>query len=510
MKAKRSRLDLLQAEAAWRLDQKRRELARRSFKEFARQAWQHIPGEGDTPLIWNWHMEIFCAELEALVRGKAPKRNLLINVPPGSGKSSFVAVLLLPWVWLWWPEWTTLFISGAEDVSMRDSIKCRGLMASEWYQGFGCSWKLTPDQNAKGWYKNTKGGERQATTIGSKGTGKRVHAVFFDDPNDTKDISDTKLQDVQDSYRYRFQNRLKSMKTGIRGLIQQRTHMKDLTGWLLENDAEAWSKIIIRQEFEPGDPEAHPMDPRTEAGELFFPERDGPEEIESQRNILQAFGFAGQHQQRPVPKDGGSWKVDQIEIVDVAPAGMIEARGWDLAASKGKGDWCVGARLGRTKDGRYVIADVVRDRTNEPRRLARLTAGLDGYEVRISVPQDPGQAGKDQVRSMVGEFAGYAFSFSLESGAKETRWEPFQAQVNGGNVLMVRGSWNAALIEEMRLNGQVNDDQLDAMARAFTVVCAPADAWIAEAERIAREHAERLEEVGISPETGVAFRLGSV
>jgi predicted phage terminase large subunit-like protein len=286
--------------------------------------------------------------------------------------------------------------------------------------------------------------------------------------------------------------------------------MKDLTGWLLENDAEAWSKIIIRQEFEPGDPDAHPSDPRTEAGELFFPERDGPEEIESQRNILQAFGFAGQHQQRPVPKDGGSWKVDQIEIVDVAPAGMIEARGWDLAASKGKGDWCVGARLGRTKDGRYVIADVVRDRTNEPRRLARLTAGLDGYEVRISVPQDPGQAGKDQVRSMVGEFAGYAFSFSLESGAKETRWEPFQAQVNGGNVLMVRGSWNAALIEEMRLNGQVNDDQLDAMARAFTVVCAPADAWIAEAERIAREHAERLEEVGISPETGVAFRLGSV
>ena len=74
---------------------------------------------------------------------------------------------------------------------------------------------------------------------------------------------------------------------------------------------------------------------------------------------------------------------------------------------------------------------------------------------------------------------------------------------------MVRGSWNAVLLDEMRTNGQVHDDQLDALARAFSVVCAPADAWIAEAERIANAERERLEGNGIDPDTGVASFLGS-
>jgi predicted phage terminase large subunit-like protein len=462
------RVKTLLAEQAARVEEKKRELAIRSFREFAKQAWQHIPGEGDTPLIWNWHMDIFCDELESLVRGNAPKRNLLINVPPGSGKSSFVAVMLLPWVWLWWPEWTTLFISGAEDVSMRDSMKCRGLMASEWYRGFGCSWKLTADQNAKGWYRNTKGGERQATTIGSKGTGKRVHAVFFDDPNDTKDTSETKLQDVTDSYRYRFQNRLKSMKTGIRVLIQQRTHMKDLTGWLLANDAEAWSTIVIRQEYEPGDAEAHPMDPRTDAGELFFPERDDAIAVESQRGILGPVGFAGQHQQRPIPATGGTIKVGKIIVEEVAPAGIQMCRGWDAGATEGGGDWTVGALLGRDSSGIFWILDIARKQTGEPRAFAKQTAGMDGFSVPISWPQDPGQAGKDQAQSMVRDFAGWSFTTSPETGAKRTRWEPFAAQVNGGNVRMVRAAWNRVLIDEMETDGQVHDDQLDALARAFT------------------------------------------
>ena len=67
---------------------------------------------------------------------------------------------------------------------------------------------------------------------------------------------------------------------------------------------------------------------------------------------------------------------------------MIECRGWDLAASQGRGDWCCGARLGRASNGDYVIVDMVRQQTGEPRKLARATANVDGVEVRVSVPQD--------------------------------------------------------------------------------------------------------------------------
>lgn len=124
--------------------------------------------------------------------------------------------------------------------------------------------------------------------------------------------------------------------------------------------------------------------------------------------------------------------------------------------------------------------------------MAKQTAQADGFSVVISWPQDPGQAGKDQVQSMVRDFAGWAFKTSPETGAKRTRWEPFAAQVNGGNVRMVRAPWNRALIEEMETDGQVHDDQLDALARAFSEVAIYADPWIEEMrrKREARKKAE--------------------
>jgi predicted phage terminase large subunit-like protein len=54
------------------------------------------------------------------------------------------------------------------------------------------------------------------------------------------------------------------------------------------------------------------------------------------------------------------------------------------------------------------------------------------------------------------------------SGDKVLRAEPFAAQVNVGNVVMLRGSWNDALRDEMRIfdNGEY-DDQIDAGSDAF-------------------------------------------
>lgn len=449
------------------LDEIDRELARRSLAEFVRQAWPTI--EGSTPLVWNWHLDILCAELQEWVRHESPKRNLAINVPPGSMKSTIVSVCLPAWVWLWRPDYASLHVSGADDVSIRDSMKCRNLVTSEWYAGFRLPWSLAKDQDAKGWFRNTAGGERQATTIGSRGTGKRVHDVFFDDPNDTKEVSGPKLDAVWDAYSLTFQNRLKDMSTGGRCLIQQRTHMLDLTGRLRDTDADAWRFVVIREEFEPGDPEAHHLDPRTDAGELFFPARFPVAVVESEKRVLGSVGYAGQHQQRPVPKDGGMFQVDKIEIHAVAPAGITTCRGWDQGASAGKGDYTVGALLGRAPDGAWWILDIQRAQTATPRAMLKATADMDGNTVPISWPQDPGAAGKDQVQGLLREMAAFAFHASPETGPKETRWEPFSAQMNGGLVRMVRGAWNAALIEELRSAPRgAHDDQIDAIARAYS------------------------------------------
>jgi predicted phage terminase large subunit-like protein len=328
---------------------------------------------------------------------------------------------------------------------------------------------MSLDQDSKRWFRNTAGGERQASTIAAKGTGKRVHHVIVDDANDTKDVSDIKLKAVWDAWRLTFQNRLKSMVTGGRCNIQQRTHMKDLSGMLIQEDGPAWRRVVIRQEFEPGDPEAHPKDPRTERNELFFPERFPPSAVETDRRLLQN-GYSGQHQQRPVADGGDIIKPDKWVLVDAIPAGTVFVRGWDLAASDGRGDWTVGGKLGRCPDGRFIIADIARFQRGPEgvRKGVKDAAEMDGRDVTISLPQDPGQAGKAQALDFVQMLAGWDVRVSPESGDKVTRANPFAAQTNVGNVLLLRGEWNTCLISEAAAFPLgMHDDQIDALARAF-------------------------------------------
>jgi predicted phage terminase large subunit-like protein len=165
--------------------------------------------------------------------------------------------------------------------------------------------------------------------------------------------------------------------------------------------------------------------------------------------------------------------------VDAIPAGVVQwVRGWDLASTTG-GAYTAGAKLGKLKDGRFIVAHVERQRlaTDERDQLLKNTAARDGAGVRISLPQDPGQAGKSQVLYLTRQLAGYSVHSSLESGDKETRAEPFASQVNVGNVLMLRGSWNDEFTEELRLfpNG-VYKDQADAAARAFNELLGAPDA----------------------------------
>ena len=148
----------------------RAEKARRSLATFVRQAWPII--EPSTPLVWNWHLDVICSRVQALVEGKLPRRNLIINVPPGSMKSTILAVCLPAWVWLRNPGWRAIMASGNEGVAIRDSMKCRDIIDSDWYRGlFRPGWGFSKDQNAKGHYKNTATGFRMAISAGARITG---------------------------------------------------------------------------------------------------------------------------------------------------------------------------------------------------------------------------------------------------------------------------------------------------------------------------------------------------
>src|SRR5690349_4657735 len=105
------------------------ELAERYFRHFVRQAWPVL--EPGTTFVDGFHVQAICDHLQAVVEGRL--RNLIINVPPGHAKSLFGAVFLPAWAWTRWPHLRWVFASYNTDLAMRDSVRCRTVIDSDWY-----------------------------------------------------------------------------------------------------------------------------------------------------------------------------------------------------------------------------------------------------------------------------------------------------------------------------------------------------------------------------------------
>jgi predicted phage terminase large subunit-like protein len=180
----------------------------------------------------------------------------------------------------------------------------------------------------------------------------------------------------------------------------------------------------------------------------------------------------------------GNWKIRPAaglyfnrgwcQVVEAAPVGLVVKRGWDLAATPktetNDPDWTCGVKLGRTEDGRYFVLDHRRLR-GTPAAVERLlanTAAEDGVTVEIALPQDPGQAGKSQAAALIRALEGFTVRATPESGDKVTRFGPFSAQAEAGNVYVLRGAWNEAWFAALEAFPTApHDDDADATSRAF-------------------------------------------
>ena len=413
---------------------------------------------------WNDapHHAAICDALMRVHRGEC--KRLIINVPPRYSKTELVNNFIA-WGLGHAPDSEYILTSYSAQLATNNSWQIREMVQHPEYQSIFGGVQLRGDSAAKHEWRTTAGGIVYAAgsggTITGYGAGKHrpgfAGALILDDPHKADEArSEVMRQNVIDWFLNTLESRKNSPDTPII-LIMQRLHEDDLSGWLLNGgNGEEWEHVCL---------------PAIQAdGTALWPQKH---DIETLRRMEQAapYVFAGQYMQRPAPLAGGIFKPGMLQVVDAIPAERIQwVRGWDLGATVG-GDPTAGAKLGRLPDGRIVIADMVHgDMGPDDRDAAiRNTASADSRAVRISLPQDPGQAGKTQVLHMTRMLQGYRVHTSPESGDKVTRAEPFAAQVNVGNVLMVRGSWNNGLIDEMRMfpNGR-HDDRIDACSRAFS------------------------------------------
>lgn len=160
------------------------------------------------------------------------------------------------------------------------------------------------------------------------------------------------------------------------------------------------------------------------------------------------------------PAAGSYFKRVQIgQILKELPMDIVAfCRGWDLAATDTDEDqnaaYTAGVLMARRACGRFLVVHVINQqlKAGEVRKLIRQTAQLDnakyGY-VRQRLPQDPGQAGKDQAQSYINMLAGYDVTTKLESGSKENRAEPMAAQWQNGFFDVMEGEWNEPYFDQL-------------------------------------------------------------
>lgn len=452
-----------------------REYCARSLANFVKEAWHVLePGQ---PYIHGWHVDAICEHLEAITDGDLTR--LLINIPPGTMKSTLTSVF---WpAWEWGPKGLphTRFIGASHEqgLAVRDTRKMRNLVISDWYQQ---RWPLalTSDQNQKTFYENESTGFRQACAVASM-TGKRGDRVCWDDPHSVEAaLSDAHRETALRVFQETLPTRLNNPDSSAIVIVMQRLHETDVSGHILEHDL-GYEHLCLPMEYEP---ERHCTtsigfsDPRKEEGELLFPERFSRQTVERDKKVMGSMAVAGQFQQRPAPRGGGFFDWQKLEIVNAAPAKMVKVvRYWDKAGTDGAGAYTAGVKMGLADDGMWYILDVVRGQWGaaERERTIKQTADLDGKGVQIWIEQEPGSGGKESAESTVRNLAGFTIKAERATGDKAVRAEPYAVQVEAGNVKVVKGPWNQALIDEHKTFpvGKYKD-QIDASGGAFNKLAA--------------------------------------
>ena len=380
------------------------------FREFIKLAWPHV--EPGRKYVHGWHIDCLADHLTAATLGDLP--NLILNLPPRHSKSIIVAVMWPAWVWTMVPESQWLFNSYAERLSIRDSVKCRRLIQSNWYQqNWGHVFQLAKDQATKTRFENDWFGYRIAASVGGTNTGDGGDYLVCDDVHNViESESDQVRQGVIEWWTEAMTTRFNDPLRVRRVIVMQRVHEDDLAGHLLANNTGIqYHHVCLPARWEPRTfeivpgvftPQPHDscsiaIDPRTIDGELLNPERMPESALAEIEATLEPYAAAGQMQQRPAPRVGAIFDVANFRPM---PSDFAQQRldflcptiqHHDTAFStkaNSKGDYNASITIVKLPDNRLCITHITNERVpldNQARYIADTAISQRANVVRIEL-----------------------------------------------------------------------------------------------------------------------------
>jgi len=444
------------------------ELSRRklqgSLHWFLQRAWHLV--EPETPFVDGWHLQAICEHLEAAYRGEI--RNLVINMPPRHCKSLLCSVFFPVWTWANSPSKNWLCSSYSHGLAVRDSLRSRRIIQSDWFKMRFPNCAIAPDQSQKGRYQNLGGGSRISTTVLGAATGEGGDFILVDDPHKVLDsTSENARRGVADWWNQTMSTRGNDPKTAVRIVVGQRVHFGDLCGVLEEQGG--YEHLILPAEYDGRNKSTSIgwSDPRTEQGQLLWEERFDREGIDNLKKVLGSYAASAQLQQLPVPQEGGMIQGGWLQYFNYKPEQFDRiVQSWDTAFKGGPGSYVCGQVWG-CKDNQFYLIDQERGRwsfSETIHAIERLTGRHPDCDEVLIEDAANGPAIMDTLRSSL-----HGIIAVRADGSKQARLSAVSPLFEAGQVWLPKDApWITDFTSELlQFPYGRNDDQVDAASQAL-------------------------------------------
>lgn len=293
------------------------------------------------------HHLLLIEALEAVERGECDR--LMVCMPPGSAKSTYVSVIFAAWFMGRNPSLSVIAASHTQELAERFGRKVRNIVAEPVFgHVFGVG--LADDSQAAGRWDTDKGGEYFAAGVGGSVTGRRADLAIIDDPVKSREDADSERMRDR-AWDWYISDLLTRLKPGARQiLVMTRWHEDDLGGRILERERDRWRVVEIPMEAMPNDPLGRAT------GERLWPEWFTDEMVRVAKMDMRAWNAL--YQQQPAADEGDYFKRDWFGTeYGELPEGLRKYGASDYGVTDGGGDYTEHGVFGVDKQGNLYVLD---------------------------------------------------------------------------------------------------------------------------------------------------------
>jgi len=392
------------------------------------------------------HFILIANALQKVVNGET--KRLIINIPPRYGKTELAVKCFIAWSLAKNPQSKFIHLSYSDDLALDNSSQTKEYIESDAFQSL---WELTLKSDSKGkkkWF-NELGGGVYATSSGGAITGfgagvaeskEFAGAIIIDDPLKPDDANrDLARNSVNDRYNSTIRSRVNDRDTPII-LIMQRLHEDDMSGFLLNGGSgEVWEHLCLPALNDNNEP--------------LWEEKHTFEELEQIRQANR-YNFAGQYMQSPAPSEGGEWRKEWFKIVDKAEI-PIESLKWELiidgAYTKNTANDPSGFQIGAKWGSNYVIASSIDKYLEMPELLKFIPNHIQASGLNVVMTLVEPKASGKSIKQMIYNETKLNITEIKTNFVNQSKIENARAcspYIEGGRVLLIKGSWNDAFLQQ--------------------------------------------------------------